>query len=49
MDNEYLNKLGELDYAELEENQEKTLRELEKKFNDEYGTAYYFMVMKKGK
>jgi uncharacterized protein (DUF4415 family) len=47
MNVEYLNKLTELEYAELEENQEKRLRELEKKFNEEFETEYYFMVMKR--
>ncbi|ADZ22457.1 transcriptional regulator GlxA family with amidase domain [Clostridium acetobutylicum] len=49
MKNEYLNKLSELEYAELADEQEQTLRELERRFNREYGTDYYFMVMKKDK
>jgi hypothetical protein len=46
---QYLDKLEELEYAELEERQEKRLRELEKTFNDEFETDYYFMVMKRQK
>lgn len=44
---EYVNSLRELDYASLSDMQEKRLRELEKKFNDEFGTDYYFLTMKR--
>lgn len=47
MDTEYLRKLEALDYANLKEDQEKRLRELEKKFNEEFRTDFYFMVMKR--
>lgn len=41
--------LNELTYADLGEPQEIKMREFEKQFNNEFGTDYYFMVMKKGK
>lgn len=41
--------LNELTYADLGEPQERKMRELEKQFNNEFGTEYYFMVMKKNK
>jgi hypothetical protein len=45
MDSKFMNSLGPLDYANLSENQENKLRDLEKQFNDEFGTSFYFMVM----
>lgn len=39
----------ELKYADLGETQEKKMRELEIQFNNEFGTDFYFMVMKQGK
>jgi hypothetical protein len=47
MEEEHMKPLEELDYALLKEEQEKRLREFEKKFNYEFGTDFYFMVMKK--
>ncbi len=35
-----------LKYAELHEGAEKKLREIEKQFNNEFGTDYFLMVMK---
>jgi hypothetical protein len=49
MDSQYLNSLNELDYANLTDHQEKFLRDLERQFNSEFGTAYYFMVMERNK
>lgn len=50
---EFLNSNGEvlkafknLGYANLGSNQEERLRQLERQFNEEFGTAFYFMVMK---
>jgi hypothetical protein len=50
---EFLNTNGEvlrafkdLDYANLGANQEAKLRQLERQFNEEFGTDFYFMVMK---
>jgi hypothetical protein len=45
MDNKFMNSLKPLDYANLSETQENRLRELEKQFNNEFGTSLYFMVM----
>ena len=36
-----------LEYASLQEGQEKRLREIEMQFNSEFGTNYYLMVLKK--
>jgi hypothetical protein len=36
-----------LEYANLQEGQEKRLREIEMQFNNEFGTDYYLMVLKK--
>lgn len=47
MDNDKLESLKELEYAELPESQEKRLRELETQFNNEFGREYYFMVMER--
>lgn len=35
-----------LDYAELGDRQEKRMQELEKQFNSEFDTNFYFMIMK---
>ncbi|MDP4091029.1 MAG: polynucleotide phosphorylase [Bacillota bacterium] len=45
MNQEFLQSISELNYAELDKAQEEKLRELEKQFNEEYGTAYYLIVM----
>lgn len=47
MDGQYLNSLKELNYASLTKNQENMLKDLEDKFNLEFGTHFYFMVMDK--
>jgi hypothetical protein len=47
MDEKFVNAASELDYANLSKDQEARLRELEKEFNNEFGTAYYFMVTKR--
>lgn len=47
LEDRYLKPLEELQYAELKEKQEKKLRELEKEFNNEFSTDFYFMVMKR--
>jgi hypothetical protein len=39
----------DLTYADLGESQEKKMREVERKFNNEFGTNYYFMIMEEGK
>ena len=36
-----------IEYASLQEQQEKRLREMEKQFNNEFGTNHYLMVMQK--
>lgn len=45
MEKMHLENIEKLNYASLDETKEKRLRELEKKFNSEFGTDYYFMVM----
>ena len=47
MNEEFLTSVKTLNYAELKGNQETKLRELEKQFNQEFGTDYYLMVMEK--
>jgi hypothetical protein len=47
LENKYIEPLKKLDYANLDDIQETRLRELEKKFNDEFGTKCYFMAMEK--
>ncbi|MDP4143151.1 MAG: polynucleotide phosphorylase [Bacillota bacterium] len=47
MEKQYLEKIKELEYAHLGEQQEQKLREAERKFNEEFGTDYFFMVMKR--
>ncbi|SHI09654.1 hypothetical protein SAMN02745196_02812 [Clostridium collagenovorans DSM 3089] len=37
----------ELNYAKLKNDQEEKLRNVERNFNEEFGTDYYFMVVKK--
>lgn len=39
--------LKKLDYADLNDTQERRLKELESNFNAEFGTKYYFMAMDK--
>lgn len=53
---EFLNSNGEvlkafkdLGYANLGTEEENRLRQLEKQFNEEFGTDFYFMVMKQDK
>ena len=41
------NSANGLEYANLQESQEKRLREIEMQFNSEFGTDYYLMVLKK--
>ncbi|OPJ64150.1 polynucleotide phosphorylase [Clostridium oryzae] len=47
MQEKYIEPLTKLEYAPLEKNQEEKLRDFERKFNEEFGTAFYFMVMRK--
>lgn len=47
MDKKYLNSIGELDLAGLSNAEESKLRAMEEQFNNEFGTDYYFIVMKK--
>lgn len=47
MEQKYLNSMKELKLADLPDNQEKRLRELERQFNNEFGEDFYFMVMKR--
>lgn len=49
MDKQYLDPIRELNYANLSKEQEERLRDLEKRFNSEFGVNYYFMVMKNEK
>lgn len=45
MDNTFTNSLEGLEYAPLSKEQENRLRELEKQFNNEFGTSFYLMAM----
>ncbi|MDF2547979.1 polynucleotide phosphorylase [Anaerosolibacter sp.] len=47
MQQQYLDSLKVLNFADLSEDQEKNLRDLERKFNNEFGKEVYFMVMEK--
>lgn len=47
MEKKFVNSAKELDYADLAKDQEEKLREFEKEFNNEFGTDYYFMVVKR--
>ncbi|MBB6217107.1 hypothetical protein HNQ80_003213 [Anaerosolibacter carboniphilus] len=47
MQQQYLDSLKALNFADLSEEQERHLRDLEKKFNSEFGKEVYFMVMEK--
>jgi hypothetical protein len=49
MYNEFTESLQEMHYASLSGDQEKRLRELERQFNNEFGTSIYFMVMDRDK
>lgn len=49
MDNENLQSLNEMEFADLPKAQEERLRELEKQFNNEFGLDYYFIVMDRRK
>jgi hypothetical protein len=47
MQQQYLDSLKVLNFADLSQEQEKNLRNLEQKFNSEFGKDVYFMVMEK--
>lgn len=47
MDNSNLKSGNSLEYANLPDSQRNRLVEMEKQFNNEFGTDYYVMVMKK--
>jgi hypothetical protein len=47
MDKEFIESVKELNYADLDKKQEDKLREIEKQFNEEFGTEYYLMAMKR--
>jgi len=47
MNQVFLNSVKDLNYAELKNNQETKLREVEKQFNQEFGTEFYLMAMEK--
>lgn len=49
MEDKFINSIKVLEYADLKEHQEKRMMELEKKFNEEFGTTYYFMVMEQNR
>jgi hypothetical protein len=49
MDKKELEALEELEYAKLNRDQEIELREMELKFNTEFGKDFYFMVMDREK
>lgn len=41
----FVNPLEGLDYATLTDEQKSKLRDIEKNFNNENNTSYYFMIM----
>ena len=47
MDNKFVNSVKNFEYANLQESQQMKLREVEKQFNTEFKTDYYFMVLQK--
>lgn len=47
MQEQYLDSLKELNYANLTKDQEECLREFEKQFNKDFGKQTYFMVMER--
>ncbi|QZY56224.1 polynucleotide phosphorylase [Crassaminicella profunda] len=47
MQDQYLNSLKELDYANLTKEEQDQLRELENKFNNNINKQVYFMVMER--
>jgi hypothetical protein len=47
LDQKHLNSLKDMEYVSLTDNQEGRLKELEQKFNDEFGLDCYFLVMKR--
>jgi hypothetical protein len=47
MQQQYLDSLKVLNFADLSDDQEKQLRDVERKFNNEFGKEVYFMVMEK--
>ncbi|GFP75411.1 polynucleotide phosphorylase [Clostridium fungisolvens] len=47
MEQQYLEKLKPMEYANMQGEQVSRLREVELKFNEEFGTDFYFMVMEK--
>ncbi|WP_150112253.1 polynucleotide phosphorylase [Clostridium hydrogeniformans] len=38
--------INNIKYASLKETEEKRLKEIEERFNTEFGTDYYLMIMK---
>ncbi len=47
MQEQFLNPLKELNYADLTKDQEERLRDFEKQFNNDFGKQTYFMVMER--
>ena len=47
MNDKFLESVKELNYAELDKNQEDRLKDMEKQFNKEFDTNYYLMAMKR--
>lgn len=47
MNDKFLESVKELNYAELNKNQEDRLKDMEKQFNKEFDTNYYLMAMKR--
>ncbi|GAA0722395.1 hypothetical protein GCM10008905_13830 [Clostridium malenominatum] len=47
MNSNNTNSNNKLEFANLQEQQEKRIREVEKEFNTEFGTDFYLMAMKK--
>lgn len=47
MNNNNTNSNKNLEFATLQEQQQKRIREVENQFNSEFGTDYYLMAMKK--
>lgn len=47
MNSNNTNSNKKLEFANLQEKQEKRIREVENQFNTEFGTDYYLMAMKK--
>lgn len=47
MKDKFLQSIKEMEYANLGKDQEVKLRDIEKDFNNEFGTDYYLMAMKR--